>query len=81
MGMIQNVLKRYANRSLQKQVDRLSTELEAEKRKLIVANEEIKSLAAVIVRDRSRIQSETASYQRRRAEAEGTDGRINQSTS
>lgn len=47
-------------------------EHEATKRKLRVAEAEIESLAAVIARDRARIEAETSAYNRRRAENEGT---------
>lgn len=72
------MFRRCANRTLQRenaklrrQCDELRSELEAERRRLGVANAEIETLSAVIARDRSRIQSEMAAYQRKRAEAEG----------
>jgi len=65
------ILRRYATRSLQRQVEKLTTELDAERCRLAVANAEIESLAAVIARDRERIKAEGAAYARQRAEAEG----------
>ena len=40
-------------------------------KKLAIAKAEIQSLAAVIARDRQRIEAETAVYARKRAEAHG----------
>jgi hypothetical protein len=45
-------------------------QLEITKRQLAIAEAEIESLAAVIARDRARVQAETAEFCRRRAEAE-----------
>ena len=70
--MIRKLLTRWASRTLQKRVRDLESQLEAERRRLAVANAEIETLAAVVVRDRSRIQAETAAYQRAKAEHEGT---------
>ena len=45
---------------------------EATRRELAVAVAEIEALAAVVVRDRTRVQAETATFARQRADAEGT---------
>lgn len=49
----------------------LLSELEAERRKLAVAETEIASMAAVIARDRARVKAETAEANLRTAKAEG----------
>lgn len=54
----------------------LEAKLDAERRKLAVAEAEIESLAAVCARDRQRIKAEVAAYARQQANAEGvTDER------
>lgn len=58
-------------RSRDQRVLDLESALDAERRKLSVAGAEIESLAAVIARDRQRIQAETAAYARQQADAEG----------
>lgn len=72
--MIRRLLARWADRTLQDQIRDLQSELEAERRRLAVANAEIESMAAVIARDRERIKAEGAAYARQRAEAEGVSG-------
>lgn len=69
--MIRQLLARWADRTLQDQIRDLQSELEAERRRLAVANAEIESMAAVLARDRARIEAEGAAYVRQRAEAEG----------
>ena len=66
------LLKRWAYSEMQKRVSDLETSLDAEHRRLTVANAEIESLAAVVARDRERIKAEGACYARQRAESEGT---------
>ena len=81
MKAIRLVLKRFADPALQSQVRELESQLEAEHRRLTVADAEIESLAAVVARDRERIKAEGACYARQRAEAEGvTNERDLQST-
>ena len=72
------LLKRYANRKLARENDRLVAELEAERRRLAVVEAERDTLALVLARDRSRIEAEIASYQRRKAEQEGAPNERNQ---
>lgn len=69
--MIARLLHRWADAAVQREIDTLTTALDAERRRLEVANAEIEALAAVIARDRQRIQAEGAAYARQRAEAEG----------
>ena len=71
MKMIRQLLKRWADAAFLKQVRELESQLEAEHRRLVVANAEIESMAAVVARDRERIRAEGACYARQRAEAEG----------
>jgi len=75
--MIRRFLRRWADDALRKQVADLRTELEAERRRLTVANAEIESLASVVARDRARIASEGAAYARQRAESEGVTSERN----
>ena len=65
------LLKRWASRTLQRQVAKLTAELEAERLKTQVVESERDNLAQVIARDRERIRAEGAAYARQRAEAEG----------
>ena len=58
-------------RKLQRQLADLQAALEAERLKIKVVESERDSLAAVVARDRQRIQAEGAAYARRRAESEG----------
>jgi hypothetical protein len=51
----------------------LLAELDAERRKLEVANAEIESLSAVIERDRRRVRAETADFNQRIAQAEAVN--------
>jgi hypothetical protein len=46
---------------------------EATRRQLRIAEAEVESLAAVIARDRQRVQAEAAGFARQRAESEGGD--------
>jgi hypothetical protein len=69
--MIRRLLARWADAALRQRVADLTTELDAERRRLTVAQAEIDSLAAVLARDRERIKAEGAAYARQRAEAEG----------
>lgn len=69
--MMLSILKRYANRKLQRENQKLTADLEAERRRLAVVEAERDTLALVLARDRSRIEAEIASYQRRKAEQEG----------
>ena len=65
------LLKRWASRTLQRQVAKLTAELEAERLKTQVVESERDNLAQVVARDRERIRAEGAAYARQRAEAEG----------
>ena len=56
---------------LEKRVRELETQLAAERAKAAVQQAEIDALAAVIARDRARVQAEMAEYNNRRATAEG----------
>lgn len=56
-------------RGLRRQLADLTAELEAERRKLEIAETEIESLAAVIARDRERVYAETAEAAKRVADA------------
>lgn len=61
---------------LQRQLDDERADHEATRRELRVAQAECAAMAAVIARDRQRVQAEAAEHARRRAEAEGlTDAR------
>ncbi|NOY41582.1 MAG: hypothetical protein GXP26_07095 [Planctomycetes bacterium] len=59
-------------KQLRNQVAELESKLAAKDRAIAVNEAEIESLAAVIARDRQRVQAETATYVRQRAECEGT---------
>lgn len=65
-------LRRWADAALQTRIATLESALEAEQRCRAVAEAEIESMAAVIARDRARIEAESAAYSRARAESEGT---------
>ena len=52
---------------------------EATKRELAIAQAELEAMANVIARDRQRVQAEGAEFTRRRAEAEGSNGQLNES--
>ncbi len=69
--MIRKLLTRWATRSLQRQVAKLTAELEAERLKTKVVEAERDNLAQVVARDRERIRAEGSCYARQRAEAEG----------
>jgi len=69
--MIARLLRRWADAALLQEIAALETALDAERRRLAVAEAEIEALAAVMARDRQRIQAEGAAYARQRAEAEG----------
>lgn len=69
--MLHKLLSPWADSVLRQQVKELESKLEAENRRLVVANAEIESMAAVIARDRERIKAEGAAYARSRAESEG----------
>lgn len=56
-------------RGLRRELADVRAELEAEQRKLKVAQAEIESLAAVIARDRERVIAETAEASKRVADA------------
>lgn len=58
-------------RKLEGEVLDLRSQLEAAERTIVVKQAEIENLAAVVARDRMRIQSETAAYGKARAENEG----------
>ena len=59
---------------LQRRIDELEAELEAERRKVAVRDSEIAEQAAVIVRNHERVKAETALTIRGRAEQEGLEG-------
>lgn len=71
--MLTRILRKWATRRLRRQVDSVHTELDAARVALRIAQAEIDSLAAVIARDRQRVQAEAAGYARQRAEHEGTN--------
>jgi len=56
---------------LERRILDLQAELDAERRKLAIANTEIESLATVISRDRDRVKAERAEANLRTAQAEG----------
>lgn len=62
-------LRRLADKGLRRELADVQAELDAERRKLKVAETEIESLAAVIARDRERIYAETAEAAKRVADA------------
>lgn len=70
--MLTKILSRWANRKLQREVEKLQANFDAERRRLAVANAEIESLAGVVARDRMRVASECAIAARTKADAEGT---------
>ena len=77
---MKRLLQRWANAKLRRRVLELEAELEAARRTVKVLEAERDNLALVLARDRSRIEAEIATYQRRKAEAEGVaGGRDNQS--
>lgn len=65
------LLKRWATRSLQRQVDKLETELHKRDATIAVLEAERDAMAGVIARDRMRVASECAMHARTKAEAEG----------
>jgi hypothetical protein len=69
-----------AVRRLEKQVLNLQAKLDAAGRTIKVLEAERDAMAEVIARDRMRVAAETAIAARQKAEAEGADGRIEQST-
>lgn len=58
-------------KKLRDTIAELQADLQAAHRVISVCECEIETLAAVIARDRARVQAETAAYQRARAESEG----------
>jgi uncharacterized membrane-anchored protein YhcB (DUF1043 family) len=62
-------LQRLAEKGLRRELADVQAELDAERRKLKVAETEIDSLAAVIARDRERVYAETAEAAKRVADA------------
>lgn len=64
-------LKQIRNRRLERRIAELQAELDASQRRLAVTEVERDTLAAVVVRERSRVEAETAIHKRRQAEAEG----------
>jgi len=65
------MLRWWANRTLLRKLDRLEVELRKRDATIAVLEAERDAMAAVIARDRQRVQAESASYARQRAEAEG----------
>jgi hypothetical protein len=61
-------LKRWAEASAKARVAELETELARERAKLSVVEAERDSLAAVVVRDRARVEAETAAFHRQTIE-------------
>jgi len=59
-----------ASAKARRRVMHLEAEVEARDRTIRVLQAEIDALAAVVARDRLRVQSETADYARRKAESE-----------
>ena len=68
--MIGRLLRHWASASPRKKISRLQSELDCERVKNKVAQAEIESLAALVARDRKRVQAEGAAYARQRAESE-----------
>ena len=68
--MLASLLKRFANRTLQRRIAKLEQELEAARRTIRVLEAERETLALVLARDRARVQAELAAYARKQAEAE-----------
>lgn len=64
---------------LTKRVADLESQLAAKDRNIAVMQAEIDAMAAVIARDRQRVQAESAGYARQRAEYEGSNGQPSQS--
>jgi hypothetical protein len=62
-------LRRLAEKSLRRELADVQAELEAERRKLAIAETEIESLAAVVARDRERVYAETAEAAKRVADS------------
>jgi len=62
---------RSENNRLRKRIAELETQLVVEKRKVAVAQAEVELLAAVVARDRRRVEAECAAFARQQAEAEG----------
>ncbi len=61
-------------RKLQERVAELEAELAARDRTIAVMQCELDSLSAVLARDRQRVQAESATFIRQRAECEETNG-------
>jgi hypothetical protein len=66
--MITRWLTRWADEAARAKVRELQTALEAERAKCRILQTEIDTLAAVVARDRARVQAETARYAKRAAE-------------
>ena len=62
-----------ADERLRARADDLQAAIDAERRLHEITAAERDALAAVVARDRARIEAETASYSRQRAEHEGTN--------
>lgn len=77
--MIASLLRRWADAALVREATDLKQKLDTTQRELAVTEAERDTLAAVVVRERARVEAETAIYNRNRAEAEGL--RDEQSTS
>lgn len=54
------LLRRFADQKLRRELADVQAELEAERRRLAIANVEIQNMAEVIARDRMRVQAEKA---------------------
>lgn len=64
-------LKSIRNRRQERRIRQLETDLEIANKRAEVLEAERDNLAAVVARDRQRIQAEAAAYGRKQAEAEG----------
>lgn len=71
-------IRRFAEKKLLRELAEVRADLEAANRTKGVMQAEIDALAEVIVRDRKRVQAETAEFVKRIADAEGGDVRRNQ---
>lgn len=70
-------LERFATRQVKAQVERLLTDMRKKDSVIAVLEAERDALAAVIARDRQRVQAEAAGFARQRAVEEGVTSERN----
>jgi hypothetical protein len=75
------LFRRWGDAALLKRVADLEQRLDTATRQLLVIEAERDTLAAVVVRERARVEAETAIHNRRKAEAEGNTSELRDQTS